>query len=76
MQEARAYGERYTPAQPYYDNTQWESAYYQSSQPTGDSNITRCTYETSGGYRFSINSRGYCQGSVEIDPVSGRVKSY
>ena len=74
MREARAYGERYAPAQPLLDNTQWESAYYQSGWATGDSSIMRCEYQTYGGYKFAINSRGSCQSTVEIDPVSGRVK--
>lgn len=52
----------------------WESATNVAEEPTGDSMLTKCIYETIGGYRFSIVSRGICPFSVQVNPETGRVR--
>lgn len=60
---------------PRTDDTEWEVAYSTGEQRTGDPSITRCNYQTMGGYRFAVNSRSFCPITVEADPVSGRVRT-
>ena len=60
---------------PRTDEGAFELAYSTGEQRTGDSFITRCNYQTSGGFRFAINSRSSCPFSVEVDPISGRVRT-
>jgi hypothetical protein len=52
----------------------WESATNVGEEPTGDSMLTRCIYETLGGYRFSIVARGICPFSVKVNPETGQVQ--
>ena len=73
MRQAQMYGQQ--PQYQPYDNTQWESASNRGQAKTGDPSIIQCFYQTNGGYRFSINQRSfYCPTTVEIDPLSSRVK--
>ena len=73
MRQAQLYGQQ--PQYQPYDDTQWESASNLGQAQTGDPSIIRCFYQTSGGFRFSINRRSfYCPTSVEVDPISSRVK--
>lgn len=53
----------------------WESATNVAQEPTGDTMLTRCVYQTLGGYRFSVNQRGLCPFTVEVNPETGRVKT-
>lgn len=53
----------------------WESAFCIRQEPTGDGLLNRCIYKTVGGYQFSINKRGVCAQSVEVNPETGNVKS-
>lgn len=53
----------------------WESASNVGQESTGDAMLTRCSYQTIGGYRFTTISRGICPFSVEINPETGKVKT-
>jgi len=53
----------------------WENASNIGQEQTGDSMLTRCLYQTIGGYRFSINKRGLCAFTVEVNPQSGKVNA-
>jgi hypothetical protein len=52
----------------------WENATNVGEESTGDFMLTRCIYETLGGYRFSIISRGICPFSVSVNPETGQVR--
>lgn len=53
----------------------WESASNTGQSSTGDAMLTRCAYQTIGGYRFTTTSRGVCPFTVEIDPETGKVRT-
>ena len=53
----------------------WESATNVGQESTGDAMLTRCIYQTLGGYRFSINQRGLCAFTVQVNPETGRVQA-
>lgn len=53
---------------------QWQVATFRSESRTGDIMLVNCHYETIGGYRFSIVTRGSCPVIVKINPESGQVK--
>lgn len=51
----------------------WESANLE--EEIQSSGIYRtCIYESTSGYRFSIQNRGFCPLIVQVDPETGRVK--
>ncbi len=53
----------------------WESATNVGQERTGDGMLTRCIYQTIGGYRFSTVVRGtVCPFSVMVNPETGQVK--
>lgn len=54
---------------------QWDTAMKTSESPTGDPMLTKCHYETTTGYKFSIVVRGACPYIVKINPESGQVKT-
>lgn len=53
----------------------WESAANTGQEGTGDPMLTRCTYQTIGGYRFSSTYRGICPFSVDVNPETGKVRT-
>ena len=55
--------------------SRWESAMSVGQEPTGDPMLTRCSYRTLGGYQFTVNQRGVCPYTVEVNPQSGEVKA-
>ena len=57
-----------------YAQERWESATNVTQERTGDAMLTRCIYETLGGYRFSIVVRGLCPFSVKVSPETGEVR--
>lgn len=54
---------------------QWDSAMKTGESPTGDPMLTKCHYETTTGYKFSIVVRGMCPYIVKINPETGKVKT-
>jgi hypothetical protein len=52
---------------------QWQSATNTGKASTGDYSINKCLYRTYGGYEFSVNHRGGCPFSVDVNPESGEV---
>ena len=52
----------------------WETATNIGESSTGDLMLTRCHYQTLGGYEFSIVVRGMCPFSVQVNPETGQVK--
>ena len=52
----------------------WETATNTGQSSTGDIMLTRCNYQTLGGYEFSIIVRGICPFSVQVNPETGHVK--
>lgn len=54
---------------------QWDTAMKTSESPTGDPMLTKCHYETTTGYKFSIVVRGMCPYIVKINPETGKVKT-
>lgn len=58
-----------------YGDAKWQHATKTGESMTGGSSVIRCDYKTSSGHRFSINSSGACQPSVEVDPVTNKVKA-
>jgi hypothetical protein len=50
-----------------------EPATLLGQQPSGDPMWQKCSYQTLGGYRFSITHRGVCPFSLEVNPESARV---
>lgn len=61
-------------AEPMGAVARFENATNVGQEKTGDAMLTRCVYETMGGYRFSIVRRGMCPFSVQVDPESGQVR--
>ena len=53
----------------------WESATNTGQESSGDPMLTRCTYQTIGGYRFSSTYRGICPFSVDVNPETGKVRT-
>jgi len=53
----------------------WESATNIGQQSAEDPMLTRCSYQTIGGYRFSTISRGVCPFAVEVNPETGKVRT-
>lgn len=51
----------------------WQNATNIGTEPTGDAMLSRCIYETLGGYRFTIISRGLCPFQVKINPETNQV---
>src|ERR1700682_6213258 len=58
-----------------YSKGGWEGATNTGSERTADAMLTRCTYQTLGGFRFSTTSRGLCAFSVEVNPDTGKVEN-
>ncbi len=54
---------------------QWDTAMKAAESPTGDPMLTKCHYETTTGYKFSIVVRGTCPYIVKINPETGQVKT-
>jgi hypothetical protein len=52
----------------------WESATNMGQESTGDGMLTRCTYQTLGGYNFSTNVRGVCPITVKVNPETRQVR--
>ena len=59
-----------------YGQSGWQSATNVSESSTGDAMLTKCIYETVGGYRFSTTSRGVCKFSIEVNPETSQVRSH
>ncbi|MBI3149637.1 MAG: hypothetical protein HYZ17_14095 [Betaproteobacteria bacterium] len=53
---------------------QWDTAMKTGESPTGDPMLTKCHYQTTMGYKFSIMVRGTCPYIVKINPETGKVK--
>ena len=53
---------------------QWENAYNEGQESTGDMMLTKCIYKTIGGFSFSIIVRGMCPYSVNVNPETGQVQ--
>jgi hypothetical protein len=51
----------------------WESA-SNTGQESAGGMVTRCYYRTLGGYEFSMDQRGLCRFSVQIDIETGEVR--
>jgi len=51
----------------------WESASNTSQQSVGGM-VTRCYYRTLGGYEFSVDRRGQCSFSVQVNVETGQVR--
>ncbi len=53
----------------------WESATNVGRESAGDPMLSRCIYQTLGGYRFSMIVRGLCPFTVEVNPETSQVKT-
>lgn len=64
----------YTPSSTRQE-TGWEMATSVGQEKTGDIMLTRCIFQTLGGYRFAITQKGLCPTTVEINHASGMART-